>query len=158
MLLVKNPPANVGDLRDTGLIPGSGRYALEDMATHSSILAWKISSTEESGGLQSIGSWRLGHDWSDLASTYYSNGRKWKGTKEPLDEGDRGEWKRWLKAQHSKNEDHGIRSHYFMANWKEKSGSSDRFFFLGAAKSLGTVTAATELKDACSLEEKLWQS
>ena len=31
------------------------------------------------------------------------NGRKWRGTKEPLDEGERGEWKSWLKAQHSKN-------------------------------------------------------
>jgi len=30
-------------------------------------------------------------------------GRKWRGTKEPLDESERGEWKRWLKTQHSKN-------------------------------------------------------
>ena len=37
------------------------------MATHSSILAWKIPLTEEPGGLQSIGSQRVGHDWSDLA-------------------------------------------------------------------------------------------
>ena len=28
---------------------------------------------------------------------------KWRGTKEPLDEGERGEWKNWLKTQHSKN-------------------------------------------------------
>ena len=33
-------------------------------------------------------------------------GRKWR-TKEPLDEGERGEWKSWLKPQHSENEDHG---------------------------------------------------
>ena len=39
----------------------------EGMATHSSILAWKIPWTEEPGGLQSIGSQRVGHDWSDLA-------------------------------------------------------------------------------------------
>ena len=32
-----------------------------------------------------------------------SNGRKQTGTKEPLDKGERGEWKNWLKAQHSKN-------------------------------------------------------
>ena len=30
-----------------------------------------------------------------------------KRTKEPLDESERGEWKSWLKAQHSENEDHG---------------------------------------------------
>ena len=34
------------------------------MATHSSILAWKISWTEEPGGLQSMGSQRVGHDWA----------------------------------------------------------------------------------------------
>ena len=33
---------------------------------------------------------------------YHSNGRKWRGTKEPLDEGERGEWKSWLEIQHSK--------------------------------------------------------
>ena len=34
----------------------------EEMATHSSILAWRIPWTEESGGLQSMGSLRVGHD------------------------------------------------------------------------------------------------
>ena len=33
---------------------------------------------------------------------------------EPLDKGERGEWKSWLKTQHSKNEDYGIQSHHFM--------------------------------------------
>ena len=33
-----------------------------------------------------------------------------------LDESERGEWKSWLKTQHSENEDHGIWSHHFMAN------------------------------------------
>ena len=33
-------------------------------------------------------------------------GRKWRGTKKPLDESKRGEWKSWLKAQHSENKDH----------------------------------------------------
>ena len=37
------------------------------MATHSSILAWRVWWTEEPGGLQSVGSQRVGHDWSDLA-------------------------------------------------------------------------------------------
>ena len=39
--------------------------------------------------------------------------RKWKGIQKPLDEGERGEWKSWLKAQHSENKDHGIWSHHF---------------------------------------------
>ena len=40
----------------------------EGMATHSSILTWKIPWTEEPSGLQSTGSQRVGHDWSDLAA------------------------------------------------------------------------------------------
>ena len=44
-------------------------HALEkEMATHSSVLAWGIPETGESGGLLSIGSHRVGHDWSDLAA------------------------------------------------------------------------------------------
>ena len=39
--------------------------------------------------------------------------------------------KNWLKTQHSKNKDHGIRSHHFMANRWGKSGNSDRPYFLG---------------------------
>ena len=108
--VVKNPPADAGDTRDSGLIPGSGRsdgvgngdalqysyledsvdrgawwaavhavaksqtrlsnftltfhfHALEkEMATHSSILAWRIPGTGEPGGLPSMGSHRVGHD------------------------------------------------------------------------------------------------
>ena len=37
------------------------------MATHSSVLAWRIPRTGEPGGLPSVGSYRVGHDWSDLA-------------------------------------------------------------------------------------------
>ena len=50
-LVVKNLPASSGGVRDTGLIPSD-----EGMATHSSILAWRIPWTEEPGGLQSMGS------------------------------------------------------------------------------------------------------
>ena len=66
--MVKNPPANAGYVRDVGSIPGSGRSLgqedpLEkDMATHSSVLAWRIPWTEEVGGLQSMVSHRVGHD------------------------------------------------------------------------------------------------
>ena len=38
------------------------------MATHSSVLAWRIPGKEESGGLPSIGSHRVRHDWHDLVA------------------------------------------------------------------------------------------
>ena len=44
-------------------------HALEkEMASHSSVLAWRIPGTGEPGGLPSLGSHRVGHDWSDLAA------------------------------------------------------------------------------------------
>ena len=44
-------------------------HALEkEMATHSSVLSWRIPGTGEPGGLPSMGSHRVGHDWSDLAA------------------------------------------------------------------------------------------
>ena len=46
---------------------------------------------------------------------------------------------------------------HFMANRWGNSGNSDRLPFSWSPKSLQMVTAATKLKDACSLEEKLWQ-
>ena len=66
-LVVKNPPVNAGEARDTGSIPGSGRSRgqkdLErEMATHSSILAGKILWTEEPGGLSSMGLQRVERD------------------------------------------------------------------------------------------------
>ena len=38
------------------------------MATHSSVLAWRIPGTGQPGGLPSLGSHRVGHDWSNLAA------------------------------------------------------------------------------------------
>ena len=52
--------------------------------------------------------------------------RKWRGTKEPFSE--RGEWKSWLKTQHSKNV-HGVQSHHFMAN---RWGNGGWLYFLGS--------------------------
>ena len=60
-LVVKNPPANTGDVRETGLMPGSGRYPGEEMATQSSTLAWEIPWTKEPNRLQYMGSQRVGH-------------------------------------------------------------------------------------------------
>ena len=64
--------------------------------------------------------------------------------------------KSWLKAQHSENEDHGIWSHHFMGTRWGNSGNSGWLYFGGAPKSLQTVIAAMRLKDAYSLEGKLW--
>ena len=41
------------------------------MAPHSSVLAWRIPGTGDAGGLPSMGSHRVGHDWSDLAAAAY---------------------------------------------------------------------------------------
>jgi len=60
-LVVKNPPAKAGDVRDAGLIPEKGT------ATHSSILAWRITWTQDPGRVQYIGLQRVGHNWSNLA-------------------------------------------------------------------------------------------
>ena len=43
-------------------------HALKEMASHSSVLAWRIPGTEEPRGLLSMESHRVGHDWSDLAA------------------------------------------------------------------------------------------
>ena len=57
--MVKNLPA----MQETQVRSLSWKDALEyEMATHSSILAWRIPSTEEPGGLQSMGSQRVRHD------------------------------------------------------------------------------------------------
>ena len=87
---------------------------------------------------------------------YHSNDRKRRETKEPLGKGERRKWKSWIKTQHSKNEDHGIRFHYVMANRREKSGNSDIFYILGLQNHCRWW--GMKLKDACSLEEKLWQT
>ena len=61
-LVVKNPPATAADTRDAGSIPGGegGDPLEEGTATRPSALAWKISWTEEPGGLWSTGSRRVG--------------------------------------------------------------------------------------------------
>ena len=56
-LVVKNPTANAGDLKDVGSIPGSGRSTGGGHGTHSSILAWEIIPwTEEPAVLLSVAS------------------------------------------------------------------------------------------------------
>ena len=75
-------------------------------------------------------------------------GRKWRRTEKPLDESEREEWKSWLKAQHSENEDHGIWSHHFITSWEidgETVETVSDFIFRGSK-----ITA----DDDCSHEIK----
>ena len=61
-LVLKNLPANAGDVRDVDSIPGLGRSLEKGMATHSNILAWRIPWREEPGRLWSIGLQAVRHD------------------------------------------------------------------------------------------------
>ena len=145
---------------DKDRIEMSYRTPIEkEMATHSSIPAWRNPWTQEPGRLQSMESQRVRHDWltkhkydtqlvgiqellvsvgentptcthsemgdqnplvlnfSDeyqewqeknqqpqICIWYHSDGRKWRGIKEPLKEGERGDWKSWLKVQREKKQ------------------------------------------------------
>ena len=62
MLVVKNPPAKAGDIEMWVQSLGWTDPLEEGIATHSSILAWRISMTEEPDGLQSIEPQRVGHE------------------------------------------------------------------------------------------------
>ena len=62
VLVVKNLPADAGDLREVDLILGWEDPLEEGTATHSSNLVWRILWTEEPGWLQSIGLQRVGRD------------------------------------------------------------------------------------------------
>ena len=75
--------------------------------------------------------WRKHKLELQICRWYHLYGRQWRRTKEPLDESERGEWKSWLKAQHSENKDHGIWSHHFMANTWGNSVNSVRLYFGG---------------------------
>ena len=57
--VVKNLPAGAGDAGDLSSIPSQEDTLEEEMATHSSILAWEIPGREESGRLQSMGPHRV---------------------------------------------------------------------------------------------------
>ena len=58
--MVKNMPANAGDIRNAVGSLGQEDSLEEGRATNSSILSWRIPWTEETGGLQSIGSQKVG--------------------------------------------------------------------------------------------------
>ena len=77
--VVKNPPA----MQETQVWSLSQEDPLEEeKATHSSIPAWRIPWTEESGGLQSMGLWRIRHDW---ATNIFKHGHQKELTKRHID-------------------------------------------------------------------------
>ena len=57
-IVVKNLPVSAGDIRDTGSIPGLERSLEKEMATHSSLLAWRIPWSEKPSRLQST-EWKV---------------------------------------------------------------------------------------------------
>ena len=61
-LVVKNPPANSGDVRDAGSVPGQEDPLELEVATHSSIDAWRTPWTEETGRLSYTESQSVGQD------------------------------------------------------------------------------------------------
>ena len=71
--VVNNLPANAGDTRDVSSIPGSGRFLEKEMATHSSILAWKIPWIEETGRLQVQG---ITKSWTWLSNKAHTHIRE----------------------------------------------------------------------------------
>ena len=80
VVLVKNSPANAGDLRDAGLTLGGEDPLEEGMATHSSVLAWRIPWMEDSGGLQSVGSQRIRNNWRNFTCMHVFT-RYWRWSK-----------------------------------------------------------------------------
>ena len=91
---------------------------------------------------------------SDIHRWQHPYDRKWRETKERLDESERGEWKSWHKTQHSKTEDHGILSHHFMANRWEKNVNSERLCFLGS-KITADGNCSHEIKRHLLLDQKV---
>ena len=68
--VIKNPPA-MQESQEMGAWSLGQENPLEDcMATHSSVLVWRIPRTELPRGLQSVGSQRIGPDWRDIASMH----------------------------------------------------------------------------------------
>ena len=91
---------------------------------------------------------------TQICSWHHPYGRK-RRTKEPLDKSERGEWKVGWKLNIQKTK---IMASSPLTSWKIDGETMEtvRDLFWGTPKSLQMVTAAMQLKDAYSLEEKLW--
>ena len=71
--VVKNPPANAWDARNMNSIPGLARSPGEEKGYPLQYSCLRIPQTEEPGGLQSIGSQRVRHDWAPFTFTFKYN-------------------------------------------------------------------------------------
>ena len=67
---------------------------------HAEYIMWNVRLKESQAGIKIAG---RNINKPQICRWYYLNGRKGRGTEEPLGESERGEWKSWLQAQHSKN-------------------------------------------------------
>ena len=68
-LVIKNPPADAGDIRDSGLVPELGRFPGVGHGNPLQYPCLENPMAEEPGGLLSVGLQRIWHDCSDLAHT-----------------------------------------------------------------------------------------
>ena len=101
---------------------------------HSLALIWRVYHVKAQAGWSR--SWNQDclekYQQIQICRWYHPNGRKRKGTKEPLDEGERGAWKSWLKTQHSKTK---IMASSPITSWQidgEKVETVSDFIFLGS--------------------------
>ena len=83
---------------------------------------------EAQAGSRLLGEISITSDIQMTPSSWQKAKRNWRASWES----ERGEWKSWLKTQHSKNEDHGIQSHHFMANRCGNNETVTDFIFLGS--------------------------
>ena len=107
-------------------------HALQkEMTTYSNVLAWRIPGMGEPGGLPSMGSHRVGHDWSNLAAAAAVAENK-EGLKSLLMKVKEESEKAGLKFNIQKTKIMASSSTYhFMANRWRNNGNSDRLYFLG---------------------------
>ena len=88
-------------------------HALEkEMATHSSVLAWRIPGTGEPGGLPSMGLHRVGHDWSHLAAAAAADDH-WGGRRRRLEDGRKQETRMCLPVSGQVSRSGQVSSDYF---------------------------------------------
>ena len=93
--------------------------------------------------------------YPEICKWYRAKGITWRGTKKPLDEDERGEWKDWFKLNIQKTK---IMASDPITSWQimGKQRKQWQTLFSWAPKLLQMVSAIMKLKDACSLEEELW--
>ena len=89
---------------------------------------------------------------------HHPYGRKWRGTQKPLDESERGEWKSWLKTQHSENLDHGnIQKTKIITSWQIDGETVETVtdFILGGFKITADGDCSHEIKRCLLLGRKV---